>query len=298
MIIQYGKKDAGNLSANFRKAEFACKCSRCSTVTVDMELVDILQQIRDHFGKPVNINSGYRCEAHNAEVGGASGSHHTKGMAADIRVVGIAPREVAKYAESIGVKRIGLYEGDEGEFVHIGSGATKRFWLGHGIKIVDTFGGAKEQTDKPALKFKKGDIVRFGGGNHYASSNASSGPVVKESRAKITDVYEAGIHPYHCRAVNDAGAYIDGVYGWVNETDLSAPESTWTPKIGDVVVYNGATHYSNANAVSGSACKGGQAKITNIYQLGKSKHPYHLVRVNGKGASVYGWVDEGTFTKA
>lgn len=297
MIYQYAKGSSGELSPNFRKAEFACKCSHCSMVTVDMELVDILQRIRDHFGKPVNINSGYRCEKHNAEVGGATGSHHTKGMAADIRVKGVAPREVAKFAESIGVKRIGLYEGDEGEFVHIGSDKSKRFWLGHGIKIVDTFGGGKEQTDKPALKFKKGDIVRFGGGNHYASSNASSGPVVKESRAKITDVYEAGIHPYHCRAVNDAGAYIDGVYGWVNETDLSAPESTWTPKIGDVVVYNGATHYSNANAVSGSACKGGQAKITNIYQLGKSKHPYHLVRVNGKGASVYGWVDEGTFTK-
>lgn len=155
MIIQYGKKDAGNLSANFRKAEFACKCSRCSTVTVDMELVDILQQIRDHFGKPVNINSGYRCEAHNAEVGGASGSHHTKGMAADIRVEGVAPREVAKYAESIGVKRIGLYEGDEGEFVHIGSGSTKRFWLGHGIRLVDTFGAATTRTISIALPVLK-----------------------------------------------------------------------------------------------------------------------------------------------
>ena len=44
--------------------------------------------------------------------------------------------------------------------------------------------------------------------------------------------------------------------------------------------------------------KGGKAKITQIYQLGKSKHPYHLVRVGCDGATVYGWVDENTFSKA
>jgi hypothetical protein len=164
MIYQYAKGSSGNLSPNFRKSEFACKCNRCSTVTVDMELVDILQRIRDHFGQSVNINSGYRCKEHNAEVGGASGSHHTKGMAADIRVKGVAPRDVAKYAESIGVKRIGLYEGDEGEFVHIGSGKEKRFWLGHGIKIVETFGATIDRTctiTVPILKRKaKGDTVQ------------------------------------------------------------------------------------------------------------------------------------------
>ena len=73
---------------------------------------------------------------------------------------------------------------------------------------------------------------------------------------------------------------------------------TWTPKVGDVVVYNGNKHYVNANAAVGSSCKGGTATITNIYQLGKTKHPYHLVKVAGSGATVHGWVDEGSFTKA
>ena len=128
------------LSKNFKVREFACKCSRCSIALVDEELVRILQQIRDHFGVSVDINSGYRCKEHNAEVGGDPNSSHMQGMAADIRVKGVAPREVAKFAESIGVKRIGLYEGDEGEFVHIGSGVTKRFWLGRKAVLVDTFG--------------------------------------------------------------------------------------------------------------------------------------------------------------
>lgn len=86
----------------------------------------------------------------------------------------------------------------------------------------------------------------------------------------------------------------------VNIKDLAvvnkAPEK-WVPAVGDTVIYNGTVHYISANATSASKCKGGEAKITAIHQLGKSKHPYHLVRVSGKGASVYGWVDEGTFTK-
>lgn len=66
-------------------------------------------------------------------------------------------------------------------------------------------------------------------------------------------------------------------------------------QIGDIVIYNGSVHYTNAYADSGYPCTGGKAKITQIYQLGKSKHPYHLV---GIGCSVHGWCDEGTFTKA
>ena len=62
-------------------------------------------------------------------------------------------------------------------------------------------------------------------------------------------------------------------------------------KVGDVVNFTGSRHYTSANAASGPACKPGPAKITQIYQPGKSKHPYHLVAVSGGGSTVYGWVD-------
>lgn len=87
----------------------------------------------------------------------------------------------------------------------------------------------------------------------------------------------------------------------VNIKDLAVvgeAAANWVPAVGDTVVYNGTTHYTSANATSAKSCKGGKAKITQIYQLGKSKHPYHLVRVSGSGATVYGWVDAGSFTKA
>ena len=176
----------------------------------------------------------------------------------------------------------------------------------YGQKYYDKF-AESAPAEKPAtpvmpveLQFKVGDIVQFNGTNHYASANASTGPKVKTGKAKITAIFKSGKHPYHCRAVNDAGAFVGGVYGWVDAADLTAEEveASWTPKVGDIVNYNGNKHYVNANAANGSTCKGGLAKITNIYQLGKSKHPYHLVRVAGKGATVYGWCDEGTFTKA
>ena len=75
--------------------------------------------------------------------------------------------------------------------------------------------------------------------------------------------------------------------------------AAWVPKKGDIVNFTGNKHYASANAANGPSCKPGKAKITaDPYQLGKSKHPYHLVAVKGGGSTVYGWVDAGTFTKA
>ena len=42
------------------------------------------QTIRDAAGVPVRVNSGCRCAAHNAKVGGAANSYHTQGKAADL----------------------------------------------------------------------------------------------------------------------------------------------------------------------------------------------------------------------
>ena len=51
------------LSPSFRVREFACKGS--DVVLIDDELVVLLQCIREHFGKPVHITSGYRTAEHN-----------------------------------------------------------------------------------------------------------------------------------------------------------------------------------------------------------------------------------------
>ena len=149
-IKVYRKGENAKLSENFKSTEFDCNGDNCCAQTsVDSELVKYLQKIRDHFGKAITINSGYRCSIHNKAVGGATSSRHTKGEAADIVVKGVDPKEVAKYAESIGIKGIGLYD----TFVHIDTRDKKSFWYGHGQEYRSTFGGENSiaQWQKAAI---------------------------------------------------------------------------------------------------------------------------------------------------
>ena len=81
------------------------------------------------------------------------------------------------------------------------------------------------EPEKPSTDvrgaFKVGDIVEFKGYKHYSTANASKGSSVKPCRAKVTQVYKTGKHPYHVRAVNSLGAFTSGAYGWVDVADLA-----------------------------------------------------------------------------
>ena len=182
-IKTYRKDVAEKLSKNFNSKEFDCHGKGCCSETqVDEQLVEYVQKIRDHFGKPVNISSGYRCAKHNKNVGGATGSRHAKGQAADIYIDGIAPAEIAKYAESIGIKGIGLYETKaDGFFVHVDTRPSKSFWYGQAQAKRTTFQEVKEEkptensanpTEEP--KEEKVDNA------HPVLRKGSSGEKVKE----------------------------------------------------------------------------------------------------------------------
>lgn len=141
MAIKHYKKGSEELLApNFRAREFDCLGSGCCTETkIDEKLVTILQSIRDHFGKPVYVTA-YRCPVHNGQVANAApNSYHKYGMAADVSVDGVAPLEVAKYAESIGVLGIGHYD----TFTHLDTRTAKSFWYSHAQVRRSTFGGAE-----------------------------------------------------------------------------------------------------------------------------------------------------------
>jgi zinc D-Ala-D-Ala carboxypeptidase len=58
---------------------------------------NILQPIRNHFGKVVSVSSGYRSAALCEAVGSSSKSQHTKGQAADFEIFGIANKELADW---------------------------------------------------------------------------------------------------------------------------------------------------------------------------------------------------------
>lgn len=62
---------------------------------------NVLQPLRDAWGKPLKVNSGYRCKALNAAVGGVSTSQHVKGEAADIAAGD--PVKLARLAVKLGL---------------------------------------------------------------------------------------------------------------------------------------------------------------------------------------------------
>lgn len=115
----------GDLSENFSRKEFACHCG-CGMDTVDSELITVLQDLRDEFGRPIKILSGNRCPLRNIEVKGSRHSQHMKSKAADIILDGISQEEVyfyltGRYPTKYG---IGIYR----EWVHIDVRADKARW--------------------------------------------------------------------------------------------------------------------------------------------------------------------------
>lgn len=136
MIRQYSLAKNGDrrLAPDFKVREFRCR-DGSDTVMVDGTLTVVLQCIREHFGKPVTITSGYRTAAHNAAVGGAKSSQHLLGRAADIRVEGVSVEDVAAYAESLmpdwgGVGRYPVKAGRATGWVHVDTRAEKARWRG------------------------------------------------------------------------------------------------------------------------------------------------------------------------
>ena len=89
----------GNMSLHFSDYEFKCPC--CGEIKVDKSLIYLLEIIREHFQKPVEITSGYRCESNNRKVGGDVDSKHLLGQAADIVINGVNPVDICTYAEKI-----------------------------------------------------------------------------------------------------------------------------------------------------------------------------------------------------
>ena len=103
---------------HFSEKEFWCRCSQCQKGDAEMEIPpggmlggvpenvkalveNVLDSLREKYGKPIKVNSGYRCPNHNLAVGGAMQSQHMKGEAADIAPMDGDASELEKLVEII-----------------------------------------------------------------------------------------------------------------------------------------------------------------------------------------------------
>ena len=117
------------LSGNFSRAEFKCQCNKCDYDTVDAELIQVLQGLRDYYLAPIKITSGNRCPEHNANIGStATNSYHIRGRAADIQVKGVDPQVVQDYLLALYPDSFGI--GCYASFTHIDTRTKKGRWNG------------------------------------------------------------------------------------------------------------------------------------------------------------------------
>ena len=116
------------LPEDLRDARFACKC--CGENHVDPRVEQYVKELEARVGKTLIVASGYRCEKHNAKVGGSPTSSHLGGLAVDISCKSDRLRfALIHTAIKLGVTRIGVYR----NFVHldIDRGKTPEvIWVG------------------------------------------------------------------------------------------------------------------------------------------------------------------------
>ena len=121
----------GYVSPHFRLLEFTC--NHCERMTNDppQELLDLLEDLRSHFGgQPITINSAYRCKTHNTNVGSSEKSRHRAWDAVDIAVKNVAPSKVADYLESQDPGRWGIGRYPDSGFTHVDTRGYSARWYG------------------------------------------------------------------------------------------------------------------------------------------------------------------------
>ena len=99
----------------FNYSEFDSPDVQGSGQLMDKTLLEMLDDVRDKFDKPIRITSGYRTEQHNEAVGGVEGSSHTKGLAVDMACTNSKDRfDLINCLLDVGFSRIGVAD----TFIH------------------------------------------------------------------------------------------------------------------------------------------------------------------------------------
>lgn len=103
----------------FHMAEFECRC-KCGRADMHPMFLQALDQLREKYGKPLVVSSGYRCPSYNAKVSksGPNGPH-TTGRAADVLVDRGDAYRLTRLAMESGFTGIGFQQKGAGRFLHL-----------------------------------------------------------------------------------------------------------------------------------------------------------------------------------
>lgn len=105
----------------FKRSEFRCKCGGkyCDGYPAEPQeiLLRAADKVREHFGKPMLLSSGLRCEVWNAKQGGVAGSRHRLGKAMDFCIPGVSAAKIDAYVGSL--PEIRYHYCIDGSYVHM-----------------------------------------------------------------------------------------------------------------------------------------------------------------------------------
>ena len=112
----------------FTDDEFRCSCG-CGRSEMAPEFIELLNTIREDFGKPMVISSGFRCENHSIERNKPNGpGTHNTGWAADVAVLGADAQKLIAVALRHGITGLGVNQkGSVGRFIHLDQCADSKF---------------------------------------------------------------------------------------------------------------------------------------------------------------------------
>jgi len=133
------------------KEKMGCPCPECRDKPYEinallLELLYKLEQRLNELGFSLMINSGKRCPAYNASVGGYANSPHVFGKAADIKAEGLSLLELAKLCVEVGFLRIGIYP----NHIHVDvvNPHPSKFWYVKRYEIAPIYSGKENNLEK------------------------------------------------------------------------------------------------------------------------------------------------------
>lgn len=101
----------------FRLSELCCPC--CGACNMNDDFMELLIAMRHEAGFPFVVNSGFRCERHNAMVGGKKSSAHLFGRAVDIAARGERVLEIIALGRKFGMTGYGIAQKGQSRFIHL-----------------------------------------------------------------------------------------------------------------------------------------------------------------------------------
>ncbi len=67
-FYRWRRGDRRKLSPHFSTVEFDCRCGLCAQQSISMKLIDKLEDVREKYGAPITVTSGFRCQAYQSKL--------------------------------------------------------------------------------------------------------------------------------------------------------------------------------------------------------------------------------------